>query len=310
MKANCEIVKFPEYDNNCFSVRMQSKSGNMITPAHYHDCVEILYCTQGSFAVGIQDEIYSLQAGDMAVVLIDEVHNLHPTGDGDNRYLVIKFNPDMLCRFGNSEAETSFLSSFSTAAMLCDRVFTKEKLHSTEIPKLMQSMILESENKDFGYEVAIRANIVQLLLWIVRSWREECTTPDVLKKDIDIIPTLKKIFVFVEYHYMEPITMETVADALNMNYYAFSKLFSHQTGLKFPDYLNRVRLQKAKIFLASTSKSVADIWEKSGYLTTSYFIKKFKDENGMTPQQYRTLIFDSGYQDSSKNRMEPAKISV
>ena len=104
--------------------------------------------------------------------------------------------------------------------------------------------------------------------------------------------------------------METVADALNMNYYAFSKLFSHQTGLKFPDYLNRVRLQKAKIFLASTSKSVADIGEKSGYLTTSYFIKKFKDENGMTPQQYRTLIFDSGYQDSSKNRMEPAKISV
>ena len=53
------------------------------------------------------------------------------------------------------------------------------------------------------------------------------------------------------------------------------------------DYIQKVRLENAKVLLNETDLSIADIADKTGFSSQSYFTKVFKRENGMSPSAYK-----------------------
>jgi two-component system response regulator YesN len=77
-----------------------------------------------------------------------------------------------------------------------------------------------------------------------------------------------------------------MASYLNLNSSYFSRLFKRETNQNFIEYVNMVKLQKAKQLLQQSNKTVEDISDYLGYANKSYFIKLFKREIGMTPSEY------------------------
>ena len=63
-------------------------------------------------------------------------------------------------------------------------------------------------------------------------------------------------------------------------------------GVSFVEYLNLVRLSKAKTLMQTTAKSIGEIAFEVGFSSVSYFIKTFKAHNGCSPNQYRALLPD------------------
>lgn len=57
--------------------------------------------------------------------------------------------------------------------------------------------------------------------------------------------------------------------------------------MSFLDYLNKVRIEKAKELLANTDLKVWEIAEKVGYKNPKHFARIFKDITGLTPNEYR-----------------------
>lgn len=57
--------------------------------------------------------------------------------------------------------------------------------------------------------------------------------------------------------------------------------------LTFSEYVTRRRIQRAKELLMTTNLPINDIAEESGYKTAKYFIKIFRELEGMTPSAYR-----------------------
>lgn len=92
---------------------------------------------------------------------------------------------------------------------------------------------------------------------------------------------------YIDEHLAEPFSLADVARHIPVNPSYLSVLFKEQMNVTFSEYVTRVRMQKAKELLLSTSLPVGEIAERIGYRTAKYFIKQFKDLTGTSPGQYR-----------------------
>jgi two-component system response regulator YesN len=102
------------------------------------------------------------------------------------------------------------------------------------------------------------------------------------------------VFVLIQHmrmHYSEELSLKQAAEIVNMNSSYLSFLFKKETGMSFTEYLNRIRIEKAEMFLSSTDLPSYLIAEKVGYENINYFGRVFKKMKGISPQQYRSQLF-------------------
>lgn len=106
---------------------------------------------------------------------------------------------------------------------------------------------------------------------------------------------------YVDQHYMEDMTLESLAERYHFNASYFSQQFKRFTGMNLSDYLMDVRLEQAKNLLIHTDGKVHRIASAVGYSSDKYFIRLFKRRTGMTPNEYRNL-HDQQYLRSKRGR--------
>ena len=82
-------------------------------------------------------------------------------------------------------------------------------------------------------------------------------------------------------------TLKELADRVHLNANYLSTLFRENTGMTFSDYLTRQRLNIAKRLLLGTDKKIYTIAEETGFSSAKYFIKVFRDFEGVTPKAFR-----------------------
>lgn len=100
---------------------------------------------------------------------------------------------------------------------------------------------------------------------------------------------IEEIKAYVEHHYSKPdLSLEFVADRVQLTPGHLGKLFKAQSGSSFNDYLKNMRLEKARELLLETDDSANTISERIGIFNTTYFYTIFKKKYGMSPAQYRS----------------------
>lgn len=72
----------------------------------------------------------------------------------------------------------------------------------------------------------------------------------------------------------------------------FCRIFKQYTGYRPIEYLNILKLQKAKRLLKEDGKSINDAAKEAGYESRSYFGMLFKKHIGVTPKEYKEGNFD------------------
>ncbi len=100
--------------------------------------------------------------------------------------------------------------------------------------------------------------------------------------------TIEKVKAYIERNYQKNLTIEFVSSLFYMNRSYLSHLFKEKTGDNFVNYLNTVRLTKAKEQLKNTDKKLYSIAKAVGYDNVKYFFRVFKKYEGLTPEQYRS----------------------
>ena len=92
---------------------------------------------------------------------------------------------------------------------------------------------------------------------------------------------------YMQLHLTEDVSLEAIASSLGYNTYYYSRRFKKETGQTIADYLTDLRLEYAKTALRSTNISVQQLSEQLQFASPSYFIKKFREHTGVTPNEYR-----------------------
>lgn len=99
--------------------------------------------------------------------------------------------------------------------------------------------------------------------------------------------TIENIQTYIKRNYQKDITQEFISSLFFLNRSYLSTLFRERTGEKFVDYLNGVRIEKAKELLRTSEKKMYQIARGVGYDNVKYFFRVFKKKTGVTPEQYR-----------------------
>lgn len=100
-----------------------------------------------------------------------------------------------------------------------------------------------------------------------------------------------KILGFIESNYTQDLSLDQLAEHLNLHPNYISSLFSKETGTTFVQYLSTVRIREAKKQLAEFPHLPVNwIGSRVGFENRHYFNKVFKKYTGMTPGQYRAAL--------------------
>jgi len=92
---------------------------------------------------------------------------------------------------------------------------------------------------------------------------------------------------YLQAHLAEDVSLTVLAEEFHLSAAYISQLFKSEIGVNFLTYLTNIRMEQARRLLLSTSLSIAQVSEQSGYGDYRVFTKVFKKAQGVTPSQYR-----------------------
>lgn len=103
-------------------------------------------------------------------------------------------------------------------------------------------------------------------------------------------PAIQKVCDYVDAHLQEDISLEQMAEYINVSSFYLSKLFKEEKGITFINFISDKRLEKARQLLEDTELSIKEITAEVGYNDQNYFSRIFKNKYGVSPKEYRKVI--------------------
>ncbi|MBQ5801334.1 MAG: helix-turn-helix transcriptional regulator [Clostridia bacterium] len=101
------------------------------------------------------------------------------------------------------------------------------------------------------------------------------------------ITRLRSVISYIEENFKKKITLDELALVSGFSVGHFSSFFKKGTGKTPIEYLNEVRINKAREKLLTTDESVTSISLECGFENLGYFIRLFKKTNGSSPKIWR-----------------------
>ncbi|RED63861.1 response regulator transcription factor [Cohnella lupini] len=98
---------------------------------------------------------------------------------------------------------------------------------------------------------------------------------------------IAKIQRFIETHIAEDVSLQRIADHVNLHPAYLSSLYKTEMKENISDFIVRYRMETAGVLLSSSEIKIYELAGRLGFQNPPYFSKLFKQYYGMTPQEYR-----------------------
>lgn len=108
--------------------------------------------------------------------------------------------------------------------------------------------------------------------------------PEAIEDQNQIVERVKKLIL---ENLSADLQRDELATMVHVSPGYLGRIFKKETGVSLTDYITKKRVAMAKQLLTKTSLSITDISNRVGINYASYFTKLFKEQIGMTPQEYR-----------------------
>jgi len=162
--------------------------------------------------------------------------------------------------------------------------------------QLGTKIIFMSAYADFEY--AQYAIEYQIIAYIVKPLSYNAIV-DSIRKAVNIIKNsnttnekseskyITQIKDYIRLNYKKQLTIQQIANELHLSSAYIGQIFIQSEGEKIADYITKVRINKAKkILLSDRDVKMNKVASQCGFETTSYFYKKFKQLEGITPYEF------------------------
>jgi two-component system response regulator YesN len=101
---------------------------------------------------------------------------------------------------------------------------------------------------------------------------------------------IRRVCDFIEQNPTHNLSLADAAEMVHLSASHFSMLFKKSTGLTFLNYVNQIRIEKAKELLQIPELKVYEVAERAGFASLPYFNRVFKQALGIAPLEYRKRL--------------------
>jgi len=245
---------------------------------HFHAYCEIFYLKSGACIYTVNNIVYHLSAGDIFIVAPGDSHSTKYEGLVPCERVVVYFKfPVIPDYFWGSHQE--ILNDLNKSG----KVILVKK--GQQLMESMLNRMLEENNvpDEYSYELLVLL-AMELLLCIRRDGifvYEQLKPPSQISTDIE--DTLR----YIAQNYAMPLTLNEVAESINLSPTYLSKKFRKVTGVTFKEYVNYIRIKQASQALLTTDDSITSIALNCGFNSSNYFKDIFRRMNGVSPRTFR-----------------------
>jgi two-component system response regulator YesN len=166
---------------------------------------------------------------------------------------------------------------------------TDSTLSSLAVLCRMQSISVAGEELEFGRigieRCASLPEIVERVGALIRRIMERDRNQRIQRGSFAV----ERAKAFIAEHLVESFRLEDVAESVTLSPAYLSSLFKKETGENLSDYVQRLRLERAKALLKSTNLTIQEIAAGVGYADAKHFSKLFSRMTGARPQDYRKM---------------------
>ena len=121
------------------------------------------------------------------------------------------------------------------------------------------------------------------------------------KNNVFSLPAMHAID-YINNHLQSPLTLEGIANTLNLNASYLSHLFKKETGRNIKEYIVHKKIKAAESMLIYSDMNYSDIAEYFNFSSQSYFISCFRKATGQTPRQYRQSHYQTATTNANKSK--------
>ena len=254
-------------------------------PWHWHNEFEFAYMVGGSMYYKTSHEEFTVNEGDGIFINSGVLHFLHPLEPRERVKLQVQF----FDRSFLAGTEGSLLDLKYITPVLENKQFAAVPLLQTDergrfILESMKAAATLSLQGERFFELRLR-NLYSQVWEILYEWAlEKGNQKSYQSRDDERIKTMIS---YIQEHCLEKIDIEAIASSVPVSARECHRLFQTNLGTTPIKFLISCRLQKAAELLIQTEKSILEIAVETGFGTSSYFGKIFRQYHQVTPMQYR-----------------------
>jgi AraC-like DNA-binding protein len=252
---------------------------------HYHDFCELAIVTQGNAMHCLEGKDFPVTAGDVFLLQGRQQHYFY---DRRNLDLInIMYDPE---KIGLPENELRKMPGYCAMFMLeptyrrqhrfASRLHLK-RVALAQVERLAEEMERESSEAASGHEVALRAKLLELIVYLSRAYIETDTT------EAHALLRVGHVIGVLENEYARDWKLDDLVSIAHMSRSNLMRIFRKATGQTPIDYLLRLRIQQAMHLLRNSDLSITEIALEVGFNDSNYFSRQFNRIVGRTPRSFR-----------------------
>ena len=229
---------------------------------HLHPHLEIIIVTEGVLHMRVRGCDYVINSGHGIFVFAFEPHEFH--SPKHNKCTVLMFSRELAMNF------YELLRSKTVAS------------HIFAVSDQSQALLKRILPKD-GYEVGYfeaQALLAPICLDILQGC--EFTDGNCAPEGY-----AERAFEYINAHYADNISLESVAHAIGVHPVTLSKIFAKNMGVGFNSCVQNLRCINASTMIKSQSATLTEIAMACGFGSVRSFNRSFKSFFGITPSEYR-----------------------
>ncbi len=257
-------------------------------PMHWHEEMEIVYVEEGEFIECVDFEDHHVKKGDIILVNPSVLHSFRQFENKRTVFRSIIFNMSLLTGSSTDACTIKYFAPFADNDYISPVVISSDNPHFDRIRQKIINMIAVYHERDDCFELRLKSEVYGLFYILFKDIfvndLEDNTIRDITTRNI------KVIIDYINENYMNNITIDDLADAVNLSKHYFMRFFKKYMGMTCIEYINDYRLNIASNLLLTTRVQITEIAASIGITNLSYFNRIFKKKFHMTPKEYRHSV--------------------
>lgn len=246
---------------------------------HHHNFYEVYFFISGEVRFRIEGRTYILEPGDLLLINPQQLHQSEIGPDSTYERIVLWLDRNYLASLSCPGMDLT--GCFDPNRPNYTNLVRASKGQRASLRQLLEHLTQEFHSQSPGHELYAQGVLLQFLVELNRL--AAANSPFVPgQQEPDLVA---RVLGYIGNHYMEKISLDTIATEFYVSKYYLSHAFSRQVGTSIYRYILFRRLSQAKELMIR-GQTPGEIYQQCGFGDYANFYRAFKETFGISPRAF------------------------